>query len=116
MSLEFVLFLNCICIGIIVAGFSSCTYILKRLFKFNLFIVIALDFLAYFTGGFLIFIMACKMINVKFYIFTLLGFLVGIILEKSSVSGVIKSIEEFIFNKLRSLKSKKIKLVKYITK
>ena len=112
MTLPFVVFLNCICIGIITGFVSDLSYLCKRIFKNNFIINNVIDFCVFFVGATLIFMVANKMNNNIFALYELLGFVVGVILEKISCSNLFAKLFDMLYNNFTKLKNR-IKQTKF---
>lgn len=112
MTLSLLIFLNCTCIGIITGILSDCTYFVKKLFKSNFIICFIIDFLVFFIGATLVFVVACKMNYNIFAFYEILGFILGVFLEKISCSNLFAKFLNLLYNGLVKLLSK-IKLTKF---
>lgn len=106
MTLPFVVFLNCICIGILTGFVSDLTYFVKRMFKNNFIINNAIDFFVFFIGATLIYIVSIRINDGIFAIYELLGFVSGVVLEKKSCSNLIAKLFDMLYNNFENLKNK----------
>ena len=84
MNIQFVVFLNCICVGILTGFISDLTYLMKKILKDNYIASIAIDFTVFFIGATFVFIIVSNMNDNSFAIFELFGFSIGVMLEKIS--------------------------------
>ena len=100
MTLAFLMFLNCICIGIITSLTSDICILIKKVFKNNFIICLTLDFIIYFLGVTFIFLLSAKMNYNIFAFYEILGFLIGIILEKISCSKIFANFFDLLYNKI----------------
>ena len=83
-TIELVVFLNCVCVGIITGLLSDLSYILKKCFKQNIIINVALDFCVYLVGIIFIFLTITQMYDGILSIFEPIAFILGAIIEKMS--------------------------------
>ena len=96
--LEFVVFLNCICIGILTFVLSEVSFIFKKLSKNNLIINIALDFSVYLFGGIFVMALCFKMYDGAFKPFEIMGFVLGIILAKNTFKNLFANFLNMLYN------------------
>ena len=112
-SLEFVVFLNCVSVGIMTGLMSDLSYFIKKIFKQNLIINIVLDFCVYFIGMVFIFLTITKMHDGIFRIYDIVGFVFGVIIEKMSLSKLIAKFFDILYNKFTKVKRDLIRNEKF---
>lgn len=106
MNLNLIVFLNCICIGIITSFVNDLTYGIKIFCSKFIVLHLVLDFLIFFLGGTMVFVLANKMFFGVFAVFQILGFLIGVLVEKISCSNLVAKFFNIIYNKFTNLKEK----------
>ncbi|MBQ9790709.1 MAG: hypothetical protein IJW24_03850 [Clostridia bacterium] len=104
--LEFVVFLNCICIGVLTAAASGLSVLIKKTFKNNLLIDVALDFGIYLFGALGVFALSFKMYNGGFAVFEILGFLIGIVIAKNTCGNLFAKFFDMLYNSITKLTGK----------
>ena len=117
-SLELVVFLNCICIGILTSFVSDLVSPVKKILKNNMLIRFAIDFSVFLLGVVCVFVVLSDLYNNSFKLFEILGFVLGVILEKMSLSKMIAKTFDMIYNYCASIRNKlsKVKLLRKIAR
>ena len=108
-TIELVVFLNCVCVGIITGLLSDLSYILKKCFKQNIIINVALDFCVYLVGIIFIFLTITQMYDGILSIFEPIAFILGAIIEKMSLSKSIAKIFDMLYNSFAKLQKNLMK-------
>ena len=105
--IEFVVFLNCICIGIITSLISGLTCFLYIITRKNIIVKSALDFCLYFLGGVVVFLYVLKNYFGKFSVFQIIGFLIGIMLCKNTLQNSFAKFYNMLYNKFIQFRNHK---------
>ena len=104
--LDFVVFLNCICIGVLTAALSGISVGVKKVFKHNLLICVALDFGIYLLGVLSVFALSVKMYDGVFAFFEIFGFLIGIFFTKNTCGNLFAKFFDMVYNSITKLTEK----------
>ena len=109
--LEFVVFLNCICIGIGTAIVNEFTIVVKRIFQNNKIVGCAVDFSVYFIGGTIVFLCSQHLNNGIFAFYDVIGYFVGLFLLKITCKNLFAKLVDLLYNSIVKF-GKKIKVTK----
>ena len=100
MTLDFLLFLNTITIGVVFGFVQDVFYLLKKLFN-NLIVSNTIDFIVCFASSVGVFVCAQKMFFGVFSVFEIVGLLCGFALEKTTCEKFVAKTEDMLYNKLK---------------
>ena len=103
MSLSFIVFLNCACVGVFTGFASDLMYFIKMLFKNNHIVKAAIDFCVYFIGASFVFVIACNINNNIFSFYEIIGFVIGTLLQKISCGNLIAKFFDMLYNKFTKI-------------
>ena len=111
MNWQFVVFLNCCCIGVFTGLTSDICYILKKIFRDNKIVSLVLEFCIYFVGSSFIFVLASNLNYDIFEVYEVIGFVLGVMLEKISCKNLFAKFFDMLYNGFTKLAGK-IKMTK----
>ena len=111
MNWQFVVFLNCCCIGVFTGLTSDICYIFKKIFRDNKIVSLVLEFCIYFVGSSFIFVLASNLNYDIFEVYEVIGFVLGVMLEKFSCKNLFAKFFDMLYNSVTKLAGK-IKMTK----
>ncbi len=95
---EFVLFLNCVCIGFFTSLVLGLSLIVKKALKNNTFVTFAIDFAIFLLGAMFVMGVCFKHYNGIFAFFEIFGFSLGVISTKKSCENLFAKIFDMVYN------------------
>jgi len=109
--LFFIVFLNCVCAGIITAFFAELSLGIKMLFKNNTIVNVAIDFFVYFFGALCVMKLCFSLNDGIFSVFSFVGFGLGALLLKNTCENLFAKFFDVVYNGITKL-LEKFKLTK----